>query len=35
LVFVFPGEILSSADRRGGDGAFDVIYYLEASSVEE
>jgi len=32
LVFDFPGENLSPADRRGGDGGFDVVYFLEASS---
>jgi hypothetical protein len=31
LVFDFPGENLSPADRRGGDGGFDVVYFLEAS----
>jgi len=31
LVFDFPGENLSLADRRGGDGGFDVVYFLEAS----
>jgi hypothetical protein len=31
LVFVFPGENLSPADRRGGDGGFNVIYFLEAT----
>jgi hypothetical protein len=31
LVFNFPGENLSPVDRRGDDGGFDVVYFLEAS----
>jgi hypothetical protein len=31
LVFDFPGENLSPVDQRGGDGGFDIVYFLEAS----
>jgi hypothetical protein len=31
LVFNFLDENLSPANRRGGDGDFDVVYFLEAS----
>jgi hypothetical protein len=31
LVFDFPSEKLSPAHRRGGDGGFDVVSFLEVS----
>jgi hypothetical protein len=33
LVFNFLDENLSPANRRGGDGGFDVVYFLEADVV--
>jgi hypothetical protein len=34
LVFDFPGENLSPAGQRGDGGGFDVVYFLEASSLK-